>query len=456
MRLRAAVAPILALVATPAGAATWAKLLNGTGPALTRPHYAYCGSNGVYFVNDAATSATNAVWRVQSNGAVSQYNYATTATPIGSTNKIRAIGCDSTYLIGAGGGSENHHISYAALPSLASWTNKTSGTSNVSWGGNIDVFGSLTWTLTSIASVDSPDTFNLRNISTGSFGSILTTSIDGYKTFEQLGCRVNSSFYFGAAINDASSAGDIHTEAVDSSFAKLWDSSEATGQFTGSWRAERAYPCFTDSTIGVGIFYDTTNSQSLVVAQNSSGTKAINAQVITSTDLRPGFYFDLDGSGAALWAYDTAGHAYKSTGGNFATAPSYDITLDGGDTLAGCGIGGDYDSLGASSDPFCTTTNGDFFYAASSVSCSLSPSPATIAPGASSTLTWSCTNGTSSANTWNASTGASGADSVSPTSSTGYGLRCKGPGGDAVCATQVKITVSAGGGRQPPSFSGSL
>lgn len=474
MRLRGMVAAILALsIAAPSWAA-WTKGINNSGPAIARPKFTTSTTNGVYAVNIGATSGTGAIWRVQSSLAVNQYNFSpTVACPaVGATNAIRGMQCDDTNCIVYGGGSGGWCNQYAAMPTFSSWTDITgaSGTgADAAFVGNCDVFGARTWTC--LIDNSTAGSVTVYPINTSGLGTGLSRT-DSYTLREGASVKVNSNFHFGALITGASPL-DVYTIAVDSANAKLWDGATSTGQFTGSWQAALARPGVTDGVLGVAIFYDSTNSQSVIVGQNSSGTKVVNAQVVTSTDLRPGFYFDLDGAGAALWAFDTAGVAYKLTntsdgvtacssssaaGCTFVnvSGTTYDITLDGGDTLAGCSMGGDYDSLGAASDPFCTTANGDFFYVASAVSCSLSPSPTSIAVGASSTLTWSCTNGSSSANTWNSSVATSGADSVSPSSSTGYALRCKGAGGDAVCATQVKINASGGGGRQPPSLSGSL
>ena len=75
--------------------------------------------------------------------------------------------------------------------------------------------------------------------------------------------------------------------------------------------------------------------------------------------------------------------------------------------------------------------------------CSISASPSTITRGSSSTLTWSSTNATSCTGTgpsaWSGSKGLSGSQSVSPTSTSTYGLSCTGSGGTRTCSTTVTV-----------------
>jgi lysophospholipase L1-like esterase len=72
---------------------------------------------------------------------------------------------------------------------------------------------------------------------------------------------------------------------------------------------------------------------------------------------------------------------------------------------------------------------------------SLSSSPPTIAPNASSTLTWSATNATSCAasGSWTGTQATSGNLVVSPSSSSYYTLACTGPGGSGFATTSVTV-----------------
>ena len=66
--------------------------------------------------------------------------------------------------------------------------------------------------------------------------------------------------------------------------------------------------------------------------------------------------------------------------------------------------------------------------------------PPSVAPGASSTLTWSSTNATSCSGTGFSPSGASGSSLVSPTVSTTYSITCTGGGGST--AQSAAVTVS--------------
>jgi hypothetical protein len=75
-----------------------------------------------------------------------------------------------------------------------------------------------------------------------------------------------------------------------------------------------------------------------------------------------------------------------------------------------------------------------------------SASPAGIASGASSTLSWSSTNATSCSGAGFSPSGASGSLSVSPTVSTTYSITCTGSGGSTTASTPVIVNPA-------PSFS---
>ena len=73
-------------------------------------------------------------------------------------------------------------------------------------------------------------------------------------------------------------------------------------------------------------------------------------------------------------------------------------------------------------------------------------SPRGIAPGASSTLSWSSTNATSCSGTGFSPSGVSGSRLVSPTASTTYSITCTGSGGSTTRRTSVIVNP-------PPDFS---
>jgi F5/8 type C domain len=76
-------------------------------------------------------------------------------------------------------------------------------------------------------------------------------------------------------------------------------------------------------------------------------------------------------------------------------------------------------------------------------SVTLSATPASIAAGQSSTLTWSATNATScsAAAAWTTSTATSGSQTVKPTSTTTYTMTCTGAGGTTSASTTVTVTT---------------
>jgi hypothetical protein len=80
---------------------------------------------------------------------------------------------------------------------------------------------------------------------------------------------------------------------------------------------------------------------------------------------------------------------------------------------------------------------------------SLSASPASIAAGESSTLTWSTTDAGSctASGGWSGAKATSGSEAVSPSSTTTYALSCTGTGGSA--SQSAKVTVGATGAITP-------
>jgi len=70
---------------------------------------------------------------------------------------------------------------------------------------------------------------------------------------------------------------------------------------------------------------------------------------------------------------------------------------------------------------------------------SFSANPSSVAPGASSTLTWSSTNATSCSGTGFSPSGASGSSLVSPAVSTNYSITCTGSGGSTAESAAVIV-----------------
>lgn len=80
----------------------------------------------------------------------------------------------------------------------------------------------------------------------------------------------------------------------------------------------------------------------------------------------------------------------------------------------------------------------------------LSANPTTIAPGGSSTLTWSTTNATSCTSPGYGTVPTAYSFTVTPASTTTYSLTCTGAGGTTT--QTVTVTVSSGGGGQPTTL----
>src|ERR1700680_3295737 len=79
----------------------------------------------------------------------------------------------------------------------------------------------------------------------------------------------------------------------------------------------------------------------------------------------------------------------------------------------------------------------------------LSAQPSTIAPGASSVLSWTTTNATSVSIAGVGTFGATGSTNVTPASTTTYTATATGPGGTAVSNTVVTVTAA----QNPPTIS---
>ncbi|MBS0366388.1 MAG: hypothetical protein JSR67_11275 [Proteobacteria bacterium] len=77
---------------------------------------------------------------------------------------------------------------------------------------------------------------------------------------------------------------------------------------------------------------------------------------------------------------------------------------------------------------------------------SLSASPASVAPGGSSTLSWTATNTTSctASGGWSGAQPANGSQSMTPAATTTYSLACSGPGGSVTKSATVTVGTPAG------------
>ena len=343
------------LLALPAHAAQWEKAVDASGFTGTRPLLcAFQAKLYAMLMHGTTNPAPIIVWDASANTVSSA-----TGRTVTNFNEVIGMGCDAVnsrlYVSGRG-----RHVEHATFGSLGTWTSDIDASVAAQAYGAIDRF-STGWALGSTADL-STDTFSL--VFTTDFSSSSGPSLNaasGFANHEETGCLVAdvtgtaNDIYVGAAIDATlAAAGKVMALGIDGAGNSRWTPNCGTG--VGCENGSSAHllrQCFTNGTLAVTLAYNTSTGATYATGWASNGTRTIS-QTLSSTDLRTGFYFDLDGSGAALWAWTAAGVAYKSTGGNFsdATGTTYDISIDGGDTLSGC-------QLVNGTIPVCLTTGGD-------------------------------------------------------------------------------------------------
>lgn len=445
MRLRQLGIALLALsLASPAWASKiWVKAINNESKiAFARPHLIYDATYGVYDLNQTATSMTNVIGRVQSDYTVTQISGPPSLQAASPARGI-GIGADGLFYLSTGG-SGGEALASASPPTMSSWTELDDNLANTAYGGTHSAFG---------ASAILQETHPSATVAMKAFllspASNVTNAAAGYTLYESSACTVfttGSSYAIFAAIN----SGNLHTIGIDLSGGnahKIWQPSDgAIGSFSnGSLTTLRT--CMTDGTRGVIFGY--TGSNTVIAMQDSAGTKnATNGQVITSLDVRPAFYGNLDGS-SALWGMTTGGVAYKESGGTFsdATGTTYDITLDGGDAVAG-GV--------MAWSPLIFTTAGDVWEWKTPSAPTVTLTGALSSANSDIAMTWTASYADSCTATgkWSGSkTATGGTETVSPKLNGAYTLTCTNELGSTVATFTVPVP---GGGSKPPSLSGSL
>lgn len=477
MRLRAMVALIAVLAASPA-LAGWTKLVNNGSYTGARPMFV-TNSNGVYVTTYKSNTATNSWVRTQSNGTQSTHNGASPSTS--GHCLMLGVGWDGTYIYESGGacgssiGTNGRWQYRSNSATLASWSSTLDATDiKAAWGGSLagGSFGTRGYRFMQIDAFNG--TLDLGDC-TATVSACTLLSISGMSSAntyaEMTSVQVTSGFYFGAYLGVLSSMPNVGilTRGINGSEAKLFDHTTVatTGYHTSKgWSASAIRPAWDDGTLGYVAAYDSTNAKTIVIAQNSSGADQCatcdgGAQVI-SGDWRPltatnaAATYDLDGSGAKTWLMKTDGTVRYYSGGDFVRPgnTSLDLTLDSSDTITGW-------TLDASGAPFVTTVGGDVFTASTfAPSVTLTAGASSVARGATTTLTWTVTGATSctasGAGDWTGSKSTSGGSAtVTVSAATTYTLSCTGGGGTTAPTVAVSVTAR-GGARQPPSLSGSL
>jgi hypothetical protein len=343
------------LLAIPAHAAQWEKSVEASGFTGTRPLLcAFQAKLYALLMHGTTNPAPIVVWDASANTVSSA-----TGRTVTNFNEVIGSGCDSVnsrlYVSGRG-----RHVEHATFGSLGTWTSDIDASVAAQAYGAIDRFSSG-WALGSTADL-ATDTFSL--VYTTDFSSSSGPSLNaasGFANHEETGCMVAdvsgtaNDIYVGAAIDATlAAAGKVMALGIDGAGNSRWTPNCGTG--VGCENGSSAHivrQCFTNGTLAVTLAYNTSTGATYVTGWASNGTRTIS-QTLASTDLRSGVYFNLDGGGAALWAWTSAGVAYKSTGGNFsdASGTTHDLVLDGGDTLSGC-------QLVNGTIPVCLTTGGD-------------------------------------------------------------------------------------------------
>lgn len=347
---------IAIFLATPALAAEWEKSVDATGFTGTRPLLCSLGTK-LYALQGHSTSnpATITVFNAADDSISSASGRTAT-----NFQEVIGLGCDdiNNRLYESGRG---RWTAYSPIASLGTWTSLIDGAVSAQSYGPVAKY-SGGWGITETIDTGT-DVFGIV-YTTDFSGSWVETTLNaatGFANHEMTACLIADAsgtandFFFGAAL-DGTTGGTGKTMAlgIDGAGNSRWTPNCGTG--VGCENGASAHvmrQCFTNGTLAVVLAYNTSTGATYATGFASNGTRTIS-QTLASTDLRRGVYFDLDGGGAALWAWTSAGIAYKSTGGDFsnATGTTYDITLDGGDTLSAC-------QLVNGTIPVCLTTGGD-------------------------------------------------------------------------------------------------
>lgn len=355
--MRALIAILVSLVASPAfAAATWEKSVDASGFTGTRPLLcSYQTKLYAMLMHGTTNPAPIVVWDAASDSISSA-----TGRTITNFNEVIGMGCDATnarlYFDGRG-----RFVAHATFGSLGSWTSDIDASVAAQAYGAVDRFSSG-WALGATSDL-STDTFTL--VYTTDFSSSSGPSLNaatGFANHESTGCLVAdvsgtaSDIYVGAALDGTTGGtGKVMALGIDGAGNSRWTPNCGTGVGceTGS-SAHLMRQCASNgSTLAVTLAYNTSTGATYATGWASNGTRSIS-QTLASTNLVCALYFDLDGSGAAFWAFTSAGVAYKSTGGDFsdATGTTYDLPLDVGDAATGCAVVN-------TTIPAVTTTGGD-------------------------------------------------------------------------------------------------
>ena len=347
------------LLALPAHAAQWEKSVDATGFSGTRPLLCSLGTK-LYATQMHGTTdpAPFSVWDAASNTITS-----VTGRDITFFNEVLGIGCGTStnriYEAGRG-----RWLAYATTP-FTSWTSVADlNVAAQGYGGILSDFGLGVALATTVdTGTDTFGVFTWDLASTSAGPSINAAS--GFANHELTGCKVidttgtNNDIYVGAAIDATlGAAGKVMAVGIDGDGDSRWTPNCGTG--VGCENGASAHlmrQCASNgSTLAVTLAYNTSTNTTYATGWASDGTHSSISQTISSTDLRCVLYFDLDGAGAAFWAFTSAGVAYKSTGGDFSNASgtTYDLTLDASDTVTGCAVVN-------TTIPAVTTDDGDVF-----------------------------------------------------------------------------------------------
>lgn len=338
------VALSLALVASPAWAARWVQSNNGGGVTDAR---LVTGTDATWLYATKYHGTTNPpiLTAFDTSGGIAKIAGRT----ITNFNEVLGLAVDATnhkiFMFGRG-----RWMASTLTSSLGAWTNITDlSVSAQGYGGGSAPFGADAL-FVSIADLPT-DTFSTYE-STSGFVGVSINAASGFANYEQTSVAVSGSFGCGAAIDATTgNAGTVVALGIDGAGNSRWTQS-CSGTVRGcdsTASVHQIRQAFTDGSLCVVLSQNTSTGDARASAWDSSGVIQIQ-QALTSTTIACGFYGNLDGSNA-LWAFTAGGAAYKSTGGNFSASASYNITLDGGESVNGCSV--------VNSVPTVLTTGGD-------------------------------------------------------------------------------------------------
>ena len=355
-------------IATGAGAADqWRSYpLGAAGPTGANIIVAKCDADHVLIGNRAATSATNSgiLITLAASPTVTTFNLFSPSTA--SYGKLRALGCNATTIVAAGGNNSTNGSEWIASSTLASPASWTSQRDQVNtgfqrlWQGVVATGpGSRAWTMgmwlgwTDTHHYVEAVNFDISSFTTGS-AAFFDKGANGLSE-ECNGNRTTRGDYGAACYK----SGAMHTIGFSGSGIVWGDAGHpiACGALTGTVIAGQAFAGSTNQFLSLSD--NGTNSQICGASYDGSTAGKFADQTFTSLLMRGGVYF---WSNDYIWT--SGGVAYVGGGSvssyfSDESGSTHDIACDSGNVLAVI-AGVDVDRDGDSTDnvlAFCGSGN---------------------------------------------------------------------------------------------------